>query len=770
MTGVPLRRRLFLLSASGILPLALVAGVGLHLVARQQRAQAQAVGVELARSVATAVEAEQRVSITMLEALATSPTLDARDLDAFRARARRLLTLQPHWSAITLAGPDGTLVTDARAAGPAPRSVLERPSFDRVVRERVSVAGSLARSAGGSWFFPVRSPVVRDGVLRYVLTAEVDPEKIRGVLTRQRVPADWVISIVDEHGRRVARSRAHEQNLGGWLSPSVQQVVAAGGAEGFGVAHALEGQRIFTPFSRLASSRWTAVLGIPTHLVDGAVMRSLAVYGGGVVLSIVLGTLAALAVARSINEPIGRLRAAANALARKQPPPPQVETPIQEIREVAAALSTAAAELASGERERDELLLKERSAREAAESADRTKEEFLAVLSHELRTPLNAVYGWARLLQGGQLDDPQLVARATDAILRNADVQVQLIDDLLDLSRITSGKMRVDLRPVAIDKVLQGALDAVRPAADAKRIGIQTVLDSRAGPVLGDAGRLQQVAWNLLMNAVKFTPREGRVQLRLRRAGAQVEILVSDTGQGIAADVLPHVFERFKQGDSSSTRAHGGLGLGLALVKHLVELHGGRVLAESAGEGRGATFTVVLPLAAAELASGTPARTPVGAAAAELSQGIVRLDGLRVLVADDDRDAVGLAEAILAKAGAEVRTCLEAPQALELLRRWRPDVLVSDIEMPGEDGYSLIRKVRALAAEQGGATPAIALTAYGRSHDRARSLAAGYSMHVPKPVDPGELTAIIASLAQRPSRRQAGGPEQAGTPQPDGPR
>ncbi len=273
-----------------------------------------------------------------------------------------------------------------------------------------------------------------------------------------------------------------------------------------------------------------------------------------------------------------------------------------------AALANAADELRKGEAERDELLRKERQAREAAEAADRSKDEFMAVLSHELRTPLNAVYGWARMLQSGELRDDATIARAKDAIVRNADAQVRLIDDLLDLSRITTGKMRLDVRRVDMPGVLSGALDAVRPAADAKGIRIRTTIDPDVGLVTGDPARLQQVVWNLLMNAVKFTPRGGDVNLQLQRVNAHVQIVISDTGQGIAPAMLPHVFERFRQADSSSTRAHGGLGLGLALVKHLVQLHGGTVVAHSDGDGRGATFTVTVPIAAADAAGRIGAR------------------------------------------------------------------------------------------------------------------------------------------------------------------
>ena len=744
MSGIPLRRRLFVLTAAGILPLALITGAGLYLLARQQRAGAQRAGVELARSVGTAVDAELRSSIAVVETLATSLTLDRDDLAGFRDRALRTLRLQPDWAAIVLANPSGAPLVDTRFdPGAVLPSFAEKESLDRVVRSRGPVVGNLAPDGRGGWLFPVRVPVLRRGELRYTVTALVRPENIRGIVTRQRVPADWVISIVDAQGRRVARSRAHEKNLGGRLSESVAAIVAKGGTEGTGEAYTLEGERIFAPYSRVGASGWSAVLGIPTALVEASVNRSLLVYGGAVLLSLLLGTAAALWAATSINRPIAALHGAALALGRRETLPPP-DGSIHEINEVAAALTAASEQLARGEAEREELLRNERLAREAAEAADRAKDEFMAIVSHELRTPLNAVYGWARILQSGNLTDEARIARATDAIVRNADVQVQLIEDLLDLSRITSGKMRLNVDTVDLPAVLQAALDAVRPAASAKGIKIETALDPRAGPVGGDSARLQQVVWNLLMNAVKFSPSGARVELRLQRRDSHVEIAVGDTGQGIAPEMLPHVFERFRQADSSSTRAHGGLGLGLALVKHLVELHGGTVTAHSDGKGRGSVFSVRLPVSPPVPA--TVRHPPEDAPKPETWPGSVRLDGLRVLVVDNDAEAVSLAEATLAGAGAEVRTCLGAAEAFDLLRRWRPDVLLSDIEMPGEDGYTLMRRVRSLARDQGGDTPAIALTAYGRLQDRQRSLEAGFSVHVPKPVDPGELTAIVAGV------------------------
>jgi PAS domain S-box-containing protein len=399
------------------------------------------------------------------------------------------------------------------------------------------------------------------------------------------------------------------------------------------------------------------------------------------------------------------------------------------------------------ERERAAFFASEQAARAEAEAANRAKDDFLTTLSHELRTPLNAVYGWAAMLQTGKMDD-LTTAKAIDAIMRNANIQVQLIDDLLDVSRIASGKLRLELQNVDLTSVVGAAVDAVRPAALAKGIRIDVVPEPSPGPIVGDANRLQQVVWNLLSNAVKFTPRGGRVTVRLRRVHSRLEITVSDTGSGIAPDFLPFVFERFRQGDSSSTRPHGGLGLGLTLVKQLVELHGGTVTAESPGAGRGATFTVRLPVGVTLVPAGSAASGIAGPAARPAARR-VPLDGVRVLVVDDDADGLTLVTAMLRRVGASVEVGRSAAQGYALFLAAPPDVLISDIEMPDEDGYGLIRRIRALDPARGGRVPAIALTAYGRREDRVHAVAAGFSMHVPKPVDPAELVTLVASLASR---------------------
>ena len=379
--------------------------------------------------------------------------------------------------------------------------------------------------------------------------------------------------------------------------------------------------------------------------------------------------------------------------------------------------------------------------------ADQAKDRFLAVVSHELRTPLTAMLGWVRLLTTGMLDDVTS-ARALTVIERNTKILAQLIDDLLDVSRIVAGKLRLEVGPVDLVAVIESAIEAVQGLADAKSVGLKAVLDPSAGSVAGDPGRLQQVVWNLLSNAIKFTPNRGRIDLRLEHAGSHARLTVRDTGQGISPELLPHIFDRFRQDERP--RRHGGLGLGLAIVRHIVELHDGKVWAESDGEGRGATLVVELRLPIDDVRP-APKPAAVYRRFESAPSRLINLTGRRILVVDDEADARDLLREILSQAGAEVAVVACADEALETLRRWRPDVLVSDIGMPGDDGYVLIRKVRALRPEEGGHVRALALTAYARSEDRALALEAGFHTHIAKPVDPLELTALIAGLA--PERR-----------------
>lgn len=395
--------------------------------------------------------------------------------------------------------------------------------------------------------------------------------------------------------------------------------------------------------------------------------------------------------------------------------------------------------------QRNRLLQLEQATRTKSEAANRMKDEFLSILSHEIRTPMTSVLGWIRILRTSMLN-PQKAARGLEALERNARVQVQVIDDLLDVAHIIQGKLRLQVCPIDLVSAIKVAIETVRPAIDAKGIQLNTQLDPTASWFLGDYNRLQQVVWNLISNAIKFTPQGGKVEVVLERFDSHVEMRVSDTGQGISADFLPYVFDRFRQEDSTITRWHGGLGLGLVIVRYLVELHGGTVTVASSGEGQGATFTVKLPLRAVNRGTPSSQHAINGGEEGDLAH---VLNGLRVLVVDDEVDGRELVSFLLEQSGAEVTTASCASEAMDALARTKPDVLLSDIGLPDEDGCALMRKIRALPSNQRGDIPAAALTAYTREEDVNRALASGFQLHLSKPIEPDEIVAVVASLAGR---------------------
>ncbi|HZS47900.1 MAG TPA: ATP-binding protein [Blastocatellia bacterium] len=403
------------------------------------------------------------------------------------------------------------------------------------------------------------------------------------------------------------------------------------------------------------------------------------------------------------------------------------------------------------EKKHAELLEREHKARTEAEVANRLKDEFLATVSHELRTPLSAILGWSSLLKSGRLQE-KTAKDAIETIERNAKIQTQIIADILDVSRIITGKLRIESNLLDISSIIEAAVDTVRPGAEAKGVDLVLSLNCASNQVMGDANRLQQVIWNLLSNAIKFTQSGGRVEVVLQQLESDLEIRVSDNGRGIVPEFLPYVFDRFRQADSSLTRRYGGLGLGLSIVRHLVELHGGSVRANSAGEGAGATFTVRLPKAVPRNIGASAAQAQsagVIATNGNKPDGQPNLTGISVLLVDDEEDTLVMLDETLKQCGANVRTAVSSADGLEILRTWKPDVIISDIAMPGEDGYSFIRRVRALPAEKGGDIPAAALTAHVRVEDRLRVLSSGFQTHLPKPIEPRELVAAVASLAGR---------------------
>ena len=416
------------------------------------------------------------------------------------------------------------------------------------------------------------------------------------------------------------------------------------------------------------------------------------------------------------------------------------------VQSHAEELQTEISERKQAEEERAKLLVLEQAARAEAEKANRTKDEFLATLSHELRTPLTAILGWSHLMRTGNLDDPQL-SRAVDTIERNARAQSQLIDDLLDVSRIITGKLKIEPYRVDVCSVVAAAVEAARPSFEAKSIKFDLDMETQGYFVAGDTNRLQQVFWNLFSNAVKFTPQNGRVVVKTQRDTNHIKVSVRDTGIGISPQFVPYIFDRFRQADGSTTRVHGGLGLGLAIVKHLVQLHMGTVEVESPGENRGSVFTVSLPIAAAE--DRIVKEVQQNGSMGRLTEYATLLEGLRILVVDDDADSRDVVKAILNSCGSEVNCCNSAEEAMKAVRDWKPDLLVSDIGMPHEDGFDLIEKLRRHRSKRARLMPAIALTAYATKDDKARTLAAGFQAHVTKPVEPEVLVKSIATALGR---------------------
>jgi signal transduction histidine kinase/CheY-like chemotaxis protein len=764
-----LRSHLTLVVFVAVTPLLLFSAATFYQAFRDQRAILDQGMRDTARALSLAVDGEVKASRATLETLAASSYLDTGELREFYELCGRIIGDRKNVYVILFDPTGQQLVNSGRPFGASlPNPLLgTRPAGADARYPDVPIAGAEAvktvlatgRPAVSDLFvslvtgeprISVDVPVVRAEAVRYVLELSFHPSVFTRLLIDRQLPAHSVAAVVDRNGIAIARSLDAADRVGRRLGPSLASHIA-GREETSGVGRTFEGLPVYHVFTRSSSTGWTTSFAVSQAVVGQSIDRSLWLLVGGALLALVLGLGVAMVLSRRISTPLSMLADAAGTMVRGTPVTLKAPT-VREVAELHRALVRASEGAREAAAERERRLVAE--AKEAeAETANRAKDEFLAMLSHELRTPLNAVYGWVHMLRSGQVPEANR-ERALDAIMRNAHAQVQLIDDLLDVSRIASGKMRLDVRAVDLKHVVEAALDAVRPAAAAKEIRLQAALDPRAGPLLGDPDRLQQVVWNLLTNAIKFTPNGGGVQVHLQRLDSHVEILVSDTGQGISAEALVAIFDRFWQADRGPTRTHGGLGLGLTLVRHLVEAHGGTVGAQSAGEGQGATFVVKLPVTLAKTDEAAAERVHPAARTAVPTYVGPALEGLRVLVVDDDLDALDLATAILTSARATVRTARSAAEALAAFADWRPDVLIADIEMPGEDGLSLIRKVRALESAGGAKVPAIALTAYGRVEDRLRTLSAGFSMHVPKPVDPVELTTVVASLTGREIRQE----------------
>src|SRR6266850_1253516 len=847
VASTALRRRLLLVGAAGTLPLAIACGLALLALFGHQKQRAAQSGIDISRALSIAVDGELQRSLSALQALAADPRAEAGDLVRYRELLQRAVATRPDWSEAILHDARGRMVinTGIPSGQPLPPTA-ETASLEQILRTAQPVVGTLRLGVRGSYRFPVRVPVMDGGGVRYVLTAVVEPSAFVALLERQRLPNDWVVSIFDSGGRRVARSRRHDEFLGQEAAPSVKALMQRGGTEGSGIARALEGDRIYTAYARSPATGWTVAIGIPPSVVESAAFDSLLLYGGGTLLSLGLGIAAAVLVSRRIIAPMAALSAAARALGRREPFEPPA-TDIREIRDVADSLVAAAGQRDRAEAEREDLLAREREARAAAEAlaavartintldldaalqnitesacallrahvatlfrldpesgnlvlmagggprgatpnrhavvtrgtglvglaiqaraavvsgdllgdprivypldmrarvqaaaaianaelfhemerANQAKDEFLAMLGHELRNPLNAIGSAASLLGLGN-GAPEMAERARAIIHRQVQHLARLVEDLLDVSRVTSGKVVLVRQATDLAEVATSTIASWRAAGRFARHRL--ALEVAPAWVDADPTRLEQVLGNLLANALKYTPSGGAITVRVAADGDSAVLEVEDTGAGILPELRHKVFDLFVQGERTLDRAQGGLGIGLTLTRALVEMHGGTVEARSAGAGRGATFTIRLPRIPAPAAT---ARPPKPAPATRVPR--------RILLVEDNVDAREMLRAQLAQEGHDVHAAADGPTGVEMAAAVRPDVVLIDIGLPGFDGYEVARRIRVSA--WGKSMLLVALTGYGQADDRRRALDAGCDLHVTKPVFPERLAEIIA--------------------------
>jgi signal transduction histidine kinase/CheY-like chemotaxis protein len=752
VTRVRLRTVLTLVVLATMLPVGVFAAVRLFDSWQRQREIVDRQNIDTARAISIAIDKEVERTVTGLQVLAAL-TDPAANPERFAAAAERARRSQPDWSSVTAANGAGEILYSTPSSGnPIWPEILASWMRGMAARQAPGVS-NLIDDAEGHHGILVGVPVTRPGGERILLAARIRSDSLSAVLREQHMAPTGVVTLLDRDRRIVARSRNERHFIGRFPTRRFMEVSRVG-AEGVWEDTLLEGTAAYSAFSRSPLTGWTIGVGLPQQEVDGPLRRNFLLIGGLWVGMLGLGALAAALLGRRVVRALRSASTAAMSLARGDPVHPPASH-LAEIQDLSAGLTTAARVLeerladreraerdrasAAGEVER--ALRAEQAARREAEAASRLKDEFLMTVSHELRTPLTAISGWAHMLQTGVIA-PDQQHRAVATIHHNAQALRDLVDDLLDVSRIVSGKLRLDVRPLDVAAIVEAALDSIRPAADAKTIALERRLQADAAVVLGDARRLQQIVWNLLSNAVKFTPRGGVITTSLEAGDGVIDIVVSDTGKGVPPEFLPFVFDRFRQGTAGTTREHGGLGLGLAIVRHLVELHGGSVHASNNTPAPGSTFRVQLPLMAAP----HPVEASAGKAARLPADHDRRLDGVRVLIVDDEPQAREVLSLMLEQAGADVVQAGSAREGLSAVARWVPTVILSDIEMPHEDGYAFIEQVRTLDELRGLHPIALAVTAHARAEDRVRALEAGFHWHIAKPVDPVELVSVIATL------------------------
>lgn len=720
-----LRSHLLLLTLGTLLPMVVFGIVATMLFASREEAVFRRGATERTRAVLTAVDTELAGYLNSLGILATSRSLEGDDLRAFADDIGRLLQIHPNWRRITLAGPDGQRIMSVPASsGTASSPVADRASFDRVRRTGRPAIGSLILE-GGTYQFSARVPVSHDG---YVLTALIQPSAIVELLSRQRLPADWVGVVLDDKRNIIARTISQDTLLGQPAAASLRAALDASD-EGWFRGRTLEGTDVYTPFNRSSFSSWTVAMGIPATVVEEGVHRTIWFVVSGISAALSLTFLLAAALARRISRPITSLVSVAKAIGSGVPVRlPAATSRVDEIREVTEALVTAGQ--AAGERER------------ALQAADRAKDEFLAMLAHELRNPLGALSSSVQVLQ--MADGKEDAARtATDILARQVEHMTRLVDDLLEASRATAGKIMLTRRPLDLGEVAANFVHTLESAGNFDRHDV--VVDAAEVWAELDEARVEQILSNLLANAIKFTPSGGRVSVRTAREGDHAVLEVADTGIGLSPELTSTVFDLFVQGEQSLDRRLGGLGIGLTLVKRLAEMQGGDVAAASEGPARGARFTVRFP--AIEAPSESP-REPFERTSVERSR--------RVLLIEDNEDARRTLRAALSLYGYEIEDAADGPSGLNIALARPCEVAIIDIGLPGVDGYEVAAQLR--AAEQGESMLLIALTGYSDSQSRRRALQAGFHAYFTKPVSPASLARYIeAARTDAPSSDDGSG-------------
>jgi signal transduction histidine kinase/CheY-like chemotaxis protein len=728
--SLSLRQRLLLLAVAVALPLLLCGSAALYLFAEQKRASLEASLVDTARALSAAVDSELLGVVTAAQAMSQSAAFDEKRFDRLYELARRVRDDHPAWHTVTLTTAAGEPIFNLRRpfGDRLPRSAAEE-TMDELRSTGTPVIGDLfVGNVSGVPLFPVRVPVTRDAELRYILSIGVRPEALLAIIQRQRVPQDGVVAFIDGAGRIVARSRNHEQFLGQPITPDLRKALDTSG-EGFATLYTLEGRATHAAYSRSARTGWSVALGVPPQVIGQPLAQALLLAGLGLALSVFLGVLAAITVARGITRPIEGLGRAAEAVGRGDPPafPSQG---IPEVQKAVGALADALEKRRSAENEKDLWLRSEREARRAAEEASRQKDQFLAMLGHELRNPLAAISNGVHLLLR---DPPSDTARHTREMLgRQVEHLSHVIDDLLQVGRVITGKIELERGPVELRALLEAVLAALRAGGRLKEREVS--VNAQPVWVSGDGHRLEQVVSNLLVNAVKYTRAGGRIDVRVFREDGEALLRFEDDGIGMTPEVIGRVFELFYQGHDTMARSEGGLGVGLTLVRRLVELHGGTVSAESGGTGRGAVFTVRLP-ALAGVASLPRQQSP-------------RPPPRSILVVEDNADARASFAALLKADGHRIHEAADGTAGVAAALREGPAAAFIDLGLPDIDGYECARRIRAALGRR---ILLVALSGYGLEEHRRRALEAGFDAHLTKPAAPDAVWAILAD----PHRRDA---------------